>query len=932
MPRAWIPWTVCLALLLSCEPGGDGASADAADVTDALDAAAEDVGPDADADEDGETITPEVDPLFLGGCPEPGRALARRLTHPDARVLGHDAIGRTGDLLLANERAAFVIEDVGRADAYYIYGGILVDAVALDGCRQAGPDRFGELGLLMGTFTLNPFYMSTIRGFRGESMEVIHDGADGGAAVVRVRGVDDTFWLVELELTRQAFLSGEHRPRSEPYGVEVVVDYVLEPGAPVLRVDVTLVNVDDEPKELIPGGEVQFGDGTTQRAWARDELSLGGFGLAKGIPWIVASGGDGAWAFAMLDGELASAYISGVTALLDYRRTLADPIALAPAGEVGDAGSVSYLVSVGATDANSAVRPLAALDPEPVPGWPYQPVALSGVVVEADGEAPIPGALVELQARAADGDWRVLDDLRADEAGRFSGSVPDFWQDPLELRLLPRAAGRADVEPTPLELDHVEEITLSLGPAGRLEADVRDDAGASIPAKILLLRDGQRVGRYYAGAAPGGWDAPPGDYEVSVTRGYEYTTWQGEVSITADEPGRLAATLTHAVDTGGHLSYDGHAHAGPSSDSTVSIADRIRTVAGEGLDVIVSTDHEIIADWSPGIAEAGLEGWVATMIGCEVTATLPEHTNMYPVALRPDLDGRGGMIRWYGMTLGEIYAAERERGAAIRQLNHPRGSGWMRLIGYDRLTGLPTLEDPTALGFDADAELWSWDFEAFELMNDPEDIFLNPDKPDQTGLFDDWMSFLNLGHRVTAVGVSDIHGWESPGRPRTYIEVDSDDLDLFDEDAYVAAIVAGRAQIGAGAFLRVAANGGTVGDLVSAPDGLVSLNVSAQAIPEIDVRVVTIYANCDQVAVLVAPSPNGLVKLDESIEISLDADAHLVVAAFGRDPLPRGLRDYDPEGAPRAITNAIYVDVDGDGAFTPSGGKTCDYDANPGGL
>jgi len=48
------------------------------------------------------------------------------------------------------------------------------------------------------------------------------------------------------------------------------------------------------------------------------------------------------------------------------------------------------------------------------------------------------------------------------------------------------------------------------------------------------------------------------------------------------------------------------------------------------------------------------------------------------------------------------------------------------------------------------------------------------------------------------------------------------------------------------------------------------------------------------------------------------------VAAFGRDAMPRGLRNYDPSATPRAMTNAIYVDLAGDG-FDAPGGKACDY-------
>ncbi len=50
-----------------------------------------------------------------------------------------------------------------------------------------------------------------------------------------------------------------------------------------------------------------------------------------------------------------------------------------------------------------------------------------------------------------------------------------------------------------------------------------------------------------------------------------------------------------------------------------------------------------------------------------------------------------------------------------------------------------------------------------------------------------------------------------------------------------------------------------------------------------------------------------------------------IVAALGVGDTSAGLPNPRSTG-PRAITNAIYVDVDGNGAGDPPGGKTCSYD------
>ena len=99
-----------------------------------------------------------------------------------------------------------------------------------------------------------------------------------------------------------------------------------------------------------------------------------------------------------------------------------------------------------------------------------------------------------------------------------------------------------------------------------------------------------------------------------------------------------------------------------------------------------------------------------------------------------------------------------------------------------------------------------------------------------------------------------------------------------------------------------------------------------EAIPTIDVAFIKVYANCDEVATLAAAEPDEVVKLDTKFPLKLTVDSHIVVAAFGAKAIPAGLGDYDPVGTPRAISNPIFVDIDGNGIFDPPGAKTCSYD------
>ena len=202
------------------------------------------------------------------------------------------------------------------------------------------------------------------------------------------------------------------------------------------------------------------------------------------------------------------------------------------------------------------------------------------------------------------------------------------------------------------------------------------------------------------------------------------------------------------------------------------------------------------------------------------------------------------------------------------------------------------------------------------------------------GTFEDWMSFWNAGHRVTALGVTDVHGWGPPGMPRTFFQVPSDDLAAFQPAWLVDAVLAGQTQVSAGAFARVSLMGRGPGELAPAgvvmvdPSGpFVMVKVRVEAIPEIDVTRVLVLLNCDTVAEVQATDPGGVVKLDKLVKVPLgagaDKDAHIVVLAFGSKPMPKGMASIDAKTVPRVITNPILLDGDGDGTFSGPGGKAC---------
>lgn len=875
-------------------------------------------GPDDPIDD---AEPPVGEGVFAKGCPEPGQARARTLEGGEDRLWGPAALGDEGDVLMMNEHAAFVIQ---RADAepktYWYYGGHPIDAVAVDGCAQAGAERFEELGFLIGQPLLTRFEHSTLRGFRADAVEIVSDGADGGEVRVRATGADDLFWLIELELVKRAFNAGDPKPMSSDLGLEVQVDYVLSPDSPVLKVEFTVRNLRSERNDAIVGSANFFGNTLDLVYYADSRLDVAGLGLDVGVPWLVATSPDSAVALSKQEAMPAVVSISGVDAFVDLNQFLSGAF-LSPAGSPGDTRTDVFWFSVGPGEPHSAVRPLLDVLPNPTTERSQAPAPLQVRTTGPDG-APVPHAQVLFERQNGSGQWRVVDGFRTDGEGAFSGEIPLLSGDaPHRVRAV--APGRHDSEPVPYTGSD-EPLVLALGSTGALAVQVTTSDGAEVPAKLRLWDGDRVVHQWYALGEAVEEPVPPGSYTLTVSRGFTWSVFETPVEVAAGTATSVSASIERVVDTAGWMSMDGHVHAGPSPDSAIEVPTRLMTLAAEGVDVAVSADHEAIVPWQPEIDPAGLRGHVATLVGQEVTAPIPEHVNAWPFPDRSDEAPRGIPVDWRHQDIEGVYDVSRARGAQVVSLNHPRlGCSWMCMIGYDRVTGDHDPVDPTQLALPAGAKLWSWKFDAIEVLNGHRDPFVFPSSPRNTGLFDDWISFLNHGHRIVPLGVTDVHGFDGRGSPRTFFRTDGTLAD-FEASHLVDAVRAGGIQVSTGAFARVSVGGVGPGGDVEVPGGDVELSVQVQALPEIDVQGVSVLANCDEVAWIEATDPDGVVKLDTQVALSLAEDAHLVVLAYGTKPLPRPFPQFDARAVPRVFTHGLFVDVDGDG-FTAPGGKTCDY-------
>ena len=173
----------------------------------------------------------------------------------------------------------------------------------------------------------------------------------------------------------------------------------------------------------------------------------------------------------------------------------------------------------------------------------------------------------------------------------------------------------------------------------------------------------------------------PGDYVAFASRGLEYTVDAKSFTVTAGGTTNVSLGIERVVDTSGFVSMDFHIHSAKSFDSSVAIADRVRTYLGEGLEVMVSTDHDFVTDYAPIISGLGIGSEINSIIGNELTGGAPVPVNAVAtggVNAFPE-----GIGHWNGWPLSVI-ANNRNNGAPQSEFINP-GTAIDRLRGMDSL-------------------------------------------------------------------------------------------------------------------------------------------------------------------------------------------------------------------------------------------------------
>jgi len=285
---------------------------------------------------------------------------------------------------------------------------------------------------------------------------------------------------------------------------------------------------------------------------------------------------------------------------------------------------------------------------------------------------------------------------------------------------------------------------------GRLLYQVLDGKGQTIGCKLSVIaldedgnrldRDGTRrpwMGESRLGngirhfvkthTGMGEMQLEPGYYELVVSVGPEYSVYTEKFRVAPGQDIIVKPKVFREVDTSGWIAGDFHLHAEPSFDSGMKLETRVITAVAEGLEFVVSTDHDVVTDYGPVINELDLQERIKSSIGVEMSTLELGHFTTFPLEyddlvipdhLAPDWSCKDGPELL--QTLDESFAPNADGvKEGVKVVAHPRDGfiGYVDQLGVET-TGNQQLREPDLL--EANNILLSrstCDFDGMELYN-----------------------------------------------------------------------------------------------------------------------------------------------------------------------------------------------------------------------
>ena len=915
--------------------------------------------------------------LAAGGCTEKkDGAVARLITSRADLIGGPGALGDVGDYLLANDKIRIIVQNAGYSRGFGVYGGALIDADLARPSRVGnsgggtGYDNFGELF---------PALFLKAMGPREDGISIFPDPAknqtsEDGSAKITVRGTAKEF-LFMLRRVNDVVVGGD--------GLLFENEYLLRPGKSYVEITTRVINQSTTPIHLpgrgvdgltmgaefdLPGGDViLFGAGNKvfspvagfDMRFTLEDLYLDPPELPAlpGLvtPFIATKGQNVSYGFASGITEDKDSFVKRAgyengrvdDLLIPFTFSAftgaffgAAPRVLRPQEEF----AFKKFFIVGDGDVAS-IRDVVHEIRETETG------KLAGRVRQTDTAAPEVGADVI----TFDRNGHAYSHHTTDANGQFVGTY-----EPGRYTYVVTAEGRFPTKPVAFEVSasKVTQIESTVPLAGQVAVTVLGEQGRPVPAKCTFVGTYGYLG---TGAEPrtflydlklgehmrstdivpdthdpstrefieavvhtagttGHAEIRPGKYRVVCSRGFEYTLHETtDVHVKAGKLTQISGRVKRAIDTDGWAGGDYHLHQINSLDSFMTLDRRVIEVASEGVDIALSSDHNYVTDLSQPISAAGLDPFLQSMVGIEMTTLEIGHFNAFPLKYNPGPITKGA-FEWSGRPPGDIFDDLRKLGAygedaTIVQVNHPRDTilGYFNGYSFNPDTGEPEDEDSLFLiaeGPEFGPENFSYGFDAIEVYNGKHLELLHsyrvpdplppPPLPEVVppagtilrdeggkvafpGGMEDWFTLLNKGHRYTGMGNSDSHDEEEePGYPRTYTPVSNDNPGQISEAEIISAIKNGNAMATNGPFVRIDVDGKGMGETVDGNSGQVKVKVRIDTAPWINFDTVAFVVNGE-----IVHTERGDRETLKTLErdITITEDSWIIIEVEGSDSL-----------------------------------------------
>ncbi|RAJ94027.1 beta-galactosidase-like protein [Larkinella arboricola] len=442
-----------------------------------------------------------------------------------------------------------------------------------------------------------------------------------------------------------------------------------------------------------------------------------------------------------------------------------------------------------------------------------------------------------------------------------------------------------------------------------------------IPARITIVDDQNnlqpvavvpdpqlavRTGCVYTGNGKASFRLPEGTYRLYATRGFEYGVDSFSVAVKAGQTVSRNFVISREVPTKGWVASDTHIHTFTySRHGDATVAERLLTLAGEGIELPIFTDHNILVDVRPTVRAMGMDTVFTPVMGNEFTTEVG-HFNVFPVA-------DNSVVPDHHVKDWKSASRNLANSGRVIILNHARDVHYnFRPFGPERHVSVAGL----------DLEGWTLPAQAMEVLNS------SSQQKDIGQLYRDWFGVLNRGHWLTPVGSSDSHDVMQylVGQGRTYIKCRDDKPGRIDVNDAVDQFLAGKVMVSFGLMPEITVNKTYgPGDVVpAAGEVTVAVRVLGPSWSKADR--VSLYANGQKIReVRITQTGKKGVKWEGSWTIpATKQDMYLVAIAEGPDqmlpfwPIPKPYSRTSSEWHPQLIgsSGVVWIDADGDGMKT----------------